>query len=106
MAYGSNGQGNQSRGGSNSNSNFRGNNNARAASTGATGTAGVRKAILRTGLFAPTRDGAKDIASVQVKETVTIPAGSYINLYLSDSKSEKGPKYNLSVMPAVAKKVQ
>lgn len=66
-----------------------------AASTAATGT---KKAIFRTGLFSPNKEGVKSIGSVQLKEDVTLPAGSYINLYENtDRKSDTSPAFTVSV---------
>lgn len=57
-----------------------------------------RAKLFSTGLFAPNKEGVKSIGSVQVKEDVVIPAGSYINLYENDKKtSDKSPMFNLSV---------
>lgn len=64
------------------------------ASSGAT----TRKpAIFSSGLFAPTKEGVKSIGSVQLKEQVVLPAGSYINLYESDKKNDKSPAFRLQV---------
>lgn len=60
--------------------------------------------VLSTGLFAPDREGSKAIATVKVKEAVTIPAGSYINLYENDKKtSDKSPLFNIQVRQATKK---
>lgn len=59
--------------------------------------ASTRKTVYKTGLFAPTKEGVKSLGSVQVKESVTIPAGSYINIYEADKKNENSPAYNLSI---------
>jgi hypothetical protein len=62
------------------------------------------EAIFRTGLFLPDREGVAAMASVQVKEDVTIPAGSYITIYKNDDKkSEKSPDFSLVVKPGKAK---
>jgi hypothetical protein len=97
MAYGTNQQ-RSSYGNSNSN------NSKAAASAGAKSSGQKREVIFRTGLFAPTKEGVKAIGTVQVKEDVTIPAGSYLNLYESDKKSEKSPAFSLSVTPGQMKK--
>jgi hypothetical protein len=67
-----------------------------SASTSAVGAAKVAY-ILRTGLFAPTKEGAKSIGSIQLKEAVNLPAGSYINLYEAERKNDKSPVFTLTV---------
>ena len=96
MAYGT----------SNSKSNYSSSNNSNrgAASSAQKSSGQKREVIFRTGLFAPTREGVKAIGSVQVKEDITIPAGSYLNLYESDKKNEKSPAFNLQVTPGQMKK--
>lgn len=59
--------------------------------------ASLRKKIFATGLFAPNKEGVKSIGSVQVKEEIVIPAGSYLNLYEADRKSDTHPVFTLSV---------
>lgn len=93
MAYG------RSNNGSNSNSVAR---PASGTTTGKPVAAGTTAAIFSTGLFAP-REGSKSIATVQLKEAVTIPAGSYINMYEADSKGDKSPIFRLQVRPGVLK---
>jgi hypothetical protein len=62
------------------------------------------EAIFRTGLFLPDREGVAAMASVQVKEDVMIPAGSYITIYKNDEKkSDKSPDFSLVVKPGKAK---
>jgi hypothetical protein len=69
-----------------------------ATSVAASGSTSTRKSLFQTGLFAPNKEGVKSIGSVQVKEAITIPAGSYINLYENDKrKSDASPIFNLSV---------
>lgn len=60
---------------------------------------GRKAALFSTGLFAPTKEGVKSIGSVQVKEEIVIPAGSYINLYdnTADRKSDTSPSFRLQV---------
>lgn len=54
--------------------------------------------LYSTGLFAPDGDRSKAVGTVKVKETITIPAGSYINLYENDRrKGEKDPVFKLQV---------
>jgi hypothetical protein len=49
-------------------------------------------------LFAPDSDRSKAVGTVKVKETITIPAGSYINLYENDRrKGDKDPVFKLQV---------
>ncbi len=57
-----------------------------------------RKKLFSTGLFAPNKEGVKSLGSVQVKEDVMIPAGSYINLYENDKRtSDTSPVFNISI---------
>lgn len=54
--------------------------------------------LYSTGLFAPDSDRSKAVGTVKVKETITIPAGSYINLYENDRrKGDKDPVFKLQV---------
>jgi hypothetical protein len=78
---------------------------AGAPAKAATATTGAKTtAILRTGLFKPKFDDAKQIADVLVKEAVTIPAGSRIYLYpVEDGKG--GKMFTLSVVEGKAKTV-
>lgn len=62
-----------------------------------------REAILTSGLFATDSTKSKAIASVQLKEAVKIPAGSYVNLYEVDRKGDKSPVFRLQVRPGVLK---
>lgn len=58
----------------------------------------ARKSLYKTGLFAPNKEGVKSIGSVQVKEEVVIPAGSYINLYENtERKGETSPVFSLAI---------
>ena len=59
--------------------------------------------IFRTGLWA--QEGGKSLATVQVRQDITIPAGSYINLYQTDAehKTEKSPDFKITVRPGVLK---
>lgn len=62
------------------------------------------EALFSTGLFAPTKPGVKSMGSVQLKEDVTLPAGSYINLYTNDKKtSDKSPAYRIVATPGVVR---
>jgi len=66
------------------------------------GTNGKKtEAIFSTGLWA--QEGGKSLATVQVREDIMIPAGSYINLYQSDKKDEKSPDFKIQVRPGVLK---
>jgi hypothetical protein len=81
-------------------------NRGATAATAATATkaAGKVENIYQTGLWA--KEGAKSLCSVQVKEDVTIPAGSYINIFANaaeDKKSETSPDFKLTVRPGVLK---
>jgi hypothetical protein len=83
------------------------NSNLAAGKTATAGGKLPRKSLYKTGLFAPNKEGVKSIGSVQVKEDVVIPAGSYINLYENDKRtSEKSPMFSLSITEGklVAKK--
>lgn len=65
-------------------------------SAGASKTAA--SSLYSTGLFAPDGDKSKAVGTVKVKETITIPAGSYINLYENDRrKDDKDPVFKLQV---------
>lgn len=73
-----------------------------SATTDAGGVKAPRKKLFSTGLFAPNKEGVKSLGSVQVKEDVMIPAGSYINLYENDKRtSDKAPIFNISVTEGV-----
>lgn len=82
---------------------YSGNANRTATQTG--GSGGVKKAdaatVFKTGLFKS--EGGKTLASVQVKEDITIPAGSYINLFENEQKTEKHPMFTISVRTGVLK---
>lgn len=94
MAYGQ--SGNRPQGPQNSNTGTQRSNTAVQKSVGATGAAKSTEALFSTGLFAP-REGSKSVATVQLKEAVTIPAGSYINLYQSEAKSDKSPIFRMQI---------
>ena len=69
-----------------------------AAARPAAPTTGERiPPIFSTGLFRPTKEGVKSLGSVQVKEDLHIPAGSYINLYPVDKEGENLPAFKLSI---------
>lgn len=56
-------------------------------------------ALFSSGLFAP-EDASKTkaVASVKTKEAITIPAGSYVNLYeVEDRKGDKSPIFKLQI---------
>ena len=59
-----------------------------------------KTAILTTGLFAPENSKSKAIGTIKLKEAVTLPAGSYINLYEVDRKGDKSPVFRLQVREA------
>lgn len=82
--------------------------NAKSNSSVASGAKTKREKLFSTGLFAPTREGVKSIGSVQVKEDITIPAGSYLNLYEADSSRYEGnaPAFNLTVTAGALKSKQ
>lgn len=61
--------------------------------------------LFTTGLFAPLSEKSKAIGTVQIKETITIPAGSYLNLYQVDQpKNDKSPIFRMQVREGVLKK--
>lgn len=69
-----------------------------------TGTATTKREVLfTTGLFAPNKEGVKAIGSVQLKEDLNIPAGSYVNLYAADEIVEGKPVYRIQMTPGVLK---
>lgn len=61
------------------------------------------KAIFSTGLFAPTKEGVKSLGNVQLKEDITLPAGSYINLYPVERTKDSSPVYKIQVTPGKRK---
>ena len=82
----------------------RGSNNQRSSfSTGSkpvASTGSGSEVIFSTDLFAPDSDKSKALGTIKTKEAVTIPAGSYINLYeVTDRKGEKSPNFRLQVRP-------
>jgi uncharacterized cupin superfamily protein len=64
-------------------------------------TAAKAETLFKTGLWK--KEGGKSLASVQVKETITIPAGSYINLFENDKKSDSHPDFSITVREGVLK---
>ena len=73
-------------------------NMARSNSTQSAGSKTASSALYSTGLFAPDGDRSKAVGTVRVKEAITIPAGSYINLYENDRrKGDKDPVFKLQV---------
>jgi hypothetical protein len=61
-------------------------------------------ALFSSGLFTPDNEKSKAIGTVRVKETITIPAGSYINLYENDrKKTDKDPVFKLQIREATKK---
>lgn len=83
-------------------SKYSGNANRTTGTAAVTGTAKKKEAIFRTGLWK--REGGKAFASVQLKEAVTLPAGTYVDIYLNDDKkSEQHPDVTLIANPGVVK---
>ena len=76
---------------------------AQAASKPVQKEAGKSDALFSTGLFAPSNSDSKAIATIKLKEAVTLPAGSYINLYESDKKSDKSPLFKMQVRAGIVK---
>jgi hypothetical protein len=67
-------------------------------SAGSSGKTASASSLYSTGLFAPDSDRSKAVGTVKVRETITIPAGSYINLYENDRrKGDKDPVFKLQV---------
>lgn len=67
-------------------------------------TQSEQRVVFRTGLFAP-RAGSKTkaVASVRIKEAVTLAPGQFINLYIVDDKSRfkdasKAPEFNITIV--------
>ncbi len=84
-------------------------NKASGAAKAATGGPAKVENILRTGLFTPTGEKVIEglMGSVQLKESVTLPAGTWINLYENDKSRSKNPDaapdFNLQFRPGVVK---
>ena len=83
----------------------KGNTAAAAPATANKSAANKAETLFSTGLFAPEKEGPM-VASVQVKETITIPAGSYINVFQNapGEKTKTGkdaPPFRLSVRSGV-----
>lgn len=79
----------------------------RPATAGSKPAANADRYIFQTGLFAPNKEGVKAIGNVQVKEDITIPAGSYLNLYEADQKTPgKGPVFRVTVTKGSLKSAQ
>lgn len=73
-------------------------NMARSNMSAGNGEKASVSSLYSTGLFAPDSDKSKAVGTVRVKETITIPAGSYINLYENDRrKGDKDPVFKLQV---------
>lgn len=62
-----------------------------------------KTALFTTGLFRPDSEKSKALASIRVKEAVTIPAGSYINLYTVDEPKENGPTHRIQIKESSVK---
>lgn len=93
--------------GYNAGTKYSGNKNATGAATPvaakAASTVKVEN-LFSTGLWLQEKGPA--LASVQVKEDVTFPAGSYINLYANaaeDKKSAAHPDFKITVRPGKLK---
>lgn len=85
---------------------YSGNKNAGAAAPkGTTGGSATTKVenLFSTGMWVQEKGPA--LASVQVKEAITIPAGAYINLYdnRDDKKSDAHPDFKVTVRPGKLK---
>lgn len=86
---------------------FSGNANRTNTATAATTEKKVSKALFRTGLFSPgnAEIAAKmgEVAQVQVKEDLTIPAGSYLSIRQPREGSSDKIVLNLVVNPGQLK---
>lgn len=81
-----------------------GNKSATSTASKSVGSgSGDSEVILSTGLFTPSNKNSKALATIQVKEAVTIPAGAYINVYQNEQKTEKHPVLRMQVRKAAAK---
>lgn len=74
----------------------------------ATTTTGKKESLFSTGLFVKKDDAGNPVegatlASVQIKEAVTLPAGSWINLYQNEPKTPKHPEFSIKVNPGKLK---
>jgi len=93
----------------NSANKYSGNSNRTAATkpvaAAVTGEKGGSKTptIFQTGLWS--KEDGKSLATVQVKEDVVIPAGSFINLYQTDPErmKENSPQFKITVKPGSLK---
>jgi hypothetical protein len=69
-----------------------------SAGSGEKAASSATSSLYSTGLFAPDSERSKAVGTVKVRETITIPAGSYINLYENDRrKGDKDPVFKLQV---------
>lgn len=74
-----------------------------AAASGGNGDDSKRvEALFTTGLFKPEKGQA--LGTVRIKSALTIPAGSYLNLYTVDEPKDQGPIYRLQVRDPAAVK--
>lgn len=73
------------------------------ANTGAAAATTKVENLFQTGMWLQEKGPA--LASVQVKEDITIPAGAYINLYdnRGDKKSDAHPDFKVTVRPGKLK---
>lgn len=85
---------------------------ASASSKPTMGTASAAETVFKTGLWVKTDKEtgevipSKSLASVQLKEAVTIPAGSYINLFQNDKRPGKeatDPDFTINVRTGTLK---
>lgn len=84
------------------NKNAGGPSNTEAAKGTVATTAKVEN-VFTTGMWLQEKGPA--LASVQIKEDITLPAGAYINLYdnRADKKSEAHPDFKVTVRPGKLK---
>lgn len=89
----------------NSGTKYSGNKNASAPAPKAAATATTEKVenVFTTGMWVQEKGPA--LASVQVKEDITLLAGSYINLYdnRASKKTEQHPDFKITVRPGKLK---
>lgn len=76
---------------------------SKGGTTAGAGAGGKVENLFSTGMWVQEKGPA--LASVQVREDITIPAGSYINLYdnREDKKSEAHPDFKVTVRPGKLK---
>lgn len=89
--------------GYNSGTKYSGSKNSTAPVAAPKATTAKVENVFTTGMWLQEKGPA--LASVQVKEDITIPAGAYINLYdnRGDKKSDAHPDFKVTVRPGKLK---